>query len=101
VVFRGDPGGRARHPTDIPVTVDGATELGISVPRHADVSLPLPIAAWHATVGRTERLLVLDARPSGGVITGPQKDAKHPAMTDTDERSGEAESDHLPARIGR
>jgi hypothetical protein len=24
---------------------------------------------------------------------GPQKDAKHPAMTDTDERSGEAESD--------
>jgi hypothetical protein len=44
----------SRHPSIVPLdtlTVPGLTELRLSVPEAGKRLLPLPIAAWHATVG--------------------------------------------------
>jgi hypothetical protein len=46
----------------IPLTVDGVTELRLSVPEAGRRLLPLPIAAWHATVGRQVGRNVTDAK---------------------------------------
>src|SRR3954452_3399942 len=50
VILAGNGGAAAGHPAQN--AGDEVTELRISVPETGRRLLPLPVAAWHATVGR-------------------------------------------------